>query len=121
MVDYLCLIIGIQFIPSDPPKSSSTNIRTIHSGFFLSNICEHFQFTDNSCIVAERKIAHWYLKPCVFMLSIVKSFEIFPKHMGDGFISRSFSLNRWTFKQLKNKKKYWIHYRIASNKFSFLT
>ena len=104
MVDYLCLIIGIQFIPSDPPKSSSTNIRTIHSGFFLSNICEHFQFTDNSCIVAERKIAHWYLKPCVFMLSIVKSFEIFPKHMGDGFISRSFSLNRWTFKQLKNKK-----------------
>lgn len=72
--------------------------------FFLSNIYEHFQFTDNSCIVAERKIEHWSLKSCVFMLSIVKSFEIFPKHKGDGFISRSFSLNWWTFKPLKNKK-----------------
>ena len=38
------------------------------------------------------------------MLSIVKSFEILPKHNGYGFISESFALNWHTFMVLTNKK-----------------
>ena len=39
-----------------------------------------------------------------FMLSIVKSFEIFFKHNGYGFMSESFALNCYIFTELTNKK-----------------
>ena len=44
------------------------------------------------------------LSAVFFMLSIVKSFEIFFKHNGYGFISESFALNCYIFTELTNKK-----------------
>ena len=44
-------------------------------------------------IIINRKIVHVIFNPVFFILLAVKSFEIFPKHNGYGFISESFAFS----------------------------
>ena len=44
-------------------------------------------------IIINKKTCTLHVSPVFFMLLIVKSFEILPKHKGYGFISKYFVLN----------------------------
>ena len=78
-----------------------------------------FNITGINGIIAERKIVHVLLKPCFFMLSAVKSFEVLPK-LNRSALFKNILLQMDRFTQHWHAKSCWMHCCVDSNKIFFV-
>ena len=67
---------------------------------FSLTIYEYLKIISINNIIINRKICTYLFNPFFFVLLIVKSFEMLPKHNGYGFISESFASNWYIFTAL---------------------
>ena len=123
------LFMNTHFVTNYQPKTNCTNTSTRSVCLVNPNICaillfhqifvNIFNITGINDIIADRKIVHVLLKPCFFMLSAVKSFEVLPK-LNRSALFKNILLQMDRFTQHWHAKSCWMHCCVDSNKIFFV-